>query len=144
MDMAGLQSLATELLQEIFSLVSGCNPSSHRSFNREEAKALCDIRSICKFINAVVEPTLFRHLVMSVRPTADLESESLSYMQLRYLAAGGTTASTCAEALTIRLFGERMGEDDSFAPFMAELALALGSLHNVTSVMCISSSRLNM
>jgi hypothetical protein len=120
--MPGLQSLAIELLQEIISLFSGCHPSSHpsRSLNREQTKALCDIRSTCKFINTIVEPTLFRHLVMRLRPMADLESPSST--QLRDLATGSTTASTCAEALTIRLFAEKMGEDDSIASFVAELA----------------------
>jgi hypothetical protein len=125
--MAGLQSLAVELLQEIISLVSGCKPTSER-LTRTEAMALRDLRRICRFTNAVVEPMLFRHLVINL----DLASGSSPVLQ--DLVEGSTNAIDYAKALTIRLHGEQSDESDDIASVMAELALALGSLHNVNTV----------
>lgn len=130
-EMAGLQSLPSELLQEITSLVYGKHPSS-RSLTRLEAKALCDMRSVCWLTNAIAEPILFRHLVMNINPE-DLDAPC--YTQMQDLMEGLTNASIHAKALTIHLSGGKSGEGKCNAPFMGTLALALEPLRDVNSVM---------
>jgi hypothetical protein len=129
--MASLQYLAFELLQEIISLACGSPPLS-RSLKQWEARALCNIRGVCKLTNAVAEPMLFYHLIISVN-LADLDS--LYHMQLQDLAKGSTSASAYAKALTIRIYGGKLGDNICIYPDMGKLALALQSLCNVKSVM---------
>jgi hypothetical protein len=129
-EMAGLQSLPIELLQEIISLVACGNPLSSRRLTLREAKALCDIRCICQLTNTVAEPMLFRHLVISIN-AADLQSPC--HTRLRDLAEGSTNASIHTQALSIHLYNDT-SECDAI-PYRENLALALESLPNLNSVM---------
>jgi hypothetical protein len=129
--MTGIHSLAVELLQEIVSLVC-----EHRLgaqiLTRQDARALCIIRSVCQFTNAVTAPMLFRHLVLHMG-LGDLESRPRR--QLRDLAEGSSSASTHAKALSIHLHGENWDNTGYADSYMEDLEPAMGSFLNVTSVM---------
>jgi hypothetical protein len=127
--MVGLQSLAFELLHEIVWLLSDSPPPS-RSLTYYEVKALGVVRSICRFANAVAEGILFRHLVMRINFA---DPNSLCHSQLRDLTQGKTAACAHAKALTLYIYGGR--SDGSSVVGNGELALALDTLRNVTSVM---------
>lgn len=88
------------------------------------------MRCVCQLTNAVVEPILFRHLVVKVNP-AYPGSTHLS--QLRDLAGGKTNASIHAQALTIHTCGES-GDSNCTDPFTGELLPALESLRNIRAV----------
>jgi hypothetical protein len=126
--MTGLHSLAVELLQEIISLVCERHPNA-QMLTHQEARALCIMRSVCQFTNAVAAPMLFRHLVMHIMSG---HRESRPRRQLRDLAEGSSNASTHAKALSIRFYGwDNAGCVDSY---MADIIPAVGSLLNVTCV----------
>jgi hypothetical protein len=127
--MVGLQSLAFELLHEIIWLVCDSPPPS-RSLTNYEVKALGVVRNICRFTNAVAEPILFRHLVIT---TNFAKPNSPCYSQLRDLAQGTTSACTHAQALSLYVDGKQF--DGNSVARSRKLALALETLRNVTSVM---------
>jgi hypothetical protein len=132
-EMAGFQSLPVELLQEIVSLVSGSSPFSPvLGLGRSDAKALCEMRCISQLINAVVEPMLYKHLVLQIDRKSS-KCDSPLRAQLGDLADGSTTAATHAKTLTVR-FSSRIGEVIDY-PYLRELSLALEVLHNIDSVM---------
>jgi hypothetical protein len=129
--MAGLTSLPFELLHKITWLVCDSPPPS-RSLTNYEAKALGVMRSVCMLMNAVAEPMLFHHLVMTINP-AGLNSPW--YSQLRDLVERKTAASSHAKALTLRISHGAYKEAGHAFPGIGELACALDTLCNVNSVM---------
>jgi hypothetical protein len=134
--MVGLLSLAPELLHEIVWLVADSPPPS-QSLTRYEVKVLRIMRRVCRFVNAIAEPILFRHLVMRIKFR---EPESPCHRQMQDLAEGKTAACTHARALTLRVdYNPFEGE-----PWIEDLALALDALRNVNSVTYVSGRTISM
>jgi hypothetical protein len=127
--MIGLHSLAFELLEEIISLACGCYPAA-QILERQEARALCIMRSVCHLTNAIAEPMFFRHLVIRI----SLEDRRSRRQLLRDLAKGISNASSHARTLSIYLH-DKFDNVDCVYSYLADLVAAVGSLINLTTVL---------
>jgi hypothetical protein len=132
--MIGLHSLAFELLEEIISLVCGCYPTA-QIFGRQEARALCIMRSVSRLTNAIAEPMFFRHLVIHIS-SEDPGSRTSRRQMLRDLAKGVSNASSHARVLSIiYLHGFNWDKIKCFDSYLVDLVSAVGSLTNLTTVL---------
>jgi hypothetical protein len=131
-EMVGLHSVPVELLQEIASFVCG------RHFNaqiltRHEVRDLCIMRCVCRFMNDIAEPLLFRHLAIHISPGSGTH-EMPWHRQLRDLTNGSSNASIHAQAVSVHLYDGNWGKFGCIDTCMVELGRAVRSLLRVTFV----------
>jgi hypothetical protein len=124
----GIQSMALELLQEISYQVIGRIPLT-QLLTSEEAHDLGILRAVCKYMNDVNAPILFRHLVSvttSKRPsTYNPPALSSSLTEI---------ISVCSTNITIRMEDRDSPSEGSIELYESWLGLFLTSARNVTSV----------
>jgi hypothetical protein len=124
---SGFQMFAVELLQEISYQVIGGNPFA-QLLTSQQAHDLGILRAVCKYMNHVNAPILFRHL-LSV--TTDVKE---------YTYKPPTLSSSLAEMIsehstniTIRMEGSDSPPDGSIELYESWLRLLLTSARSLTS-----------
>ena len=90
--------------------------------HRRASHDLCSLRSTCRYLNSIVEPELFSHIIVSVSPNR----AHCSAAQLKALASGNSLASTHAKSLEIRSLNTNLSYTSHIKGIIAELS-AIGA-----------------
>jgi hypothetical protein len=125
---AGFQSFAVELLQEISYQVIGRNPSA-QLLTSQEAHDLGILRAVCKFMNNVNAPILFRHLlsVTTSKTASTYDPPPLS-------SSLAEIVSTYLTNITIRMEDRDSPPEGVIELYESWLGPFLASARKVTSV----------
>lgn len=125
---AGFHSLAPELLQEIGYQVIGSHPSN-RLLTSQEASDLGILRSVCKYMNNVNAPILFRHLISATnhQTTSTYSPPELSPQLADIISAHSTN-------ITIRMEGEGNPPEGCIEVYEPWLAHFLASARSLVAV----------